>query len=244
MNISFEEGLAVLEALARNSPHSTIHQISSQTHFDETTIQETLKILEATRYISPTSDSSRISLSPKLWSLGFCLKDSSALKRVADRYLSELAMETRESVCAGVIADRDIVLVAGINVPESAVAEFDVGTKRPVQDCALGKAVLAFQPLHVIGEVEKGLSAMTAGAHAPGALRAELELIRSRGYAIHLDEKRGTECEIAVSVRGSGEAVEAAIGISGPSSRLTPDVIPALAEQILATAEKISRQLS
>ena len=244
MNISFEEGLAVLEALARNSRHSTIHQISSQTQFDEATIQETLKILEATRYISSTSNSSHISLSPKLWSLGFCLKDPTDLQRAEDRYLSELAMETRESVCAGVIADKDIVLVAGINVPESAMVAFEVGAKRPVQDCALGKAVLAFQHPRVIGEADRSFPATAAAGRGPEALRAELELIRSRGYAIHFDEKRGAECEIAAPVRFAGEAVEAAIGISGPTSRLTPDAIPALAEHILAAAAKISRQLS
>jgi DNA-binding IclR family transcriptional regulator len=243
MNISFEEGLAVLEALARNSHHSTIHQISSQTHFDESVVQETLKILEATRYISPSSNSSRISLSPKLWSLGFCLKDPTALQRVADRYLSELAMETRESVCAGVIADKDIVLVAGINMPESAVTAFEVGARRPAQDCAMGKAILAFQRPHVISDAERSLSTTAAAGRGPEALRAEFELIRARGYAIHLDEKRGTECEIAAPVRFAGEMVEAAIGISGPSSRLTPDVIPSLGGSILAAAEKISRQL-
>ena len=153
-------------------------------------------------------------------------------------------METRESVYAGVIADKDIVLVAGINSPESAMAAFAVGAKRRVQDCALGKAVLAFHPPQVIDEVERSFSAAATEGSDPEALRAELELIRSRGYAIHLGERRETECEIAAPVRFAGETVEAAIGISGPSSRLTSDAIPALAEHILATAEKISRQLS
>lgn len=84
----------------------------------------------------------------------------------------------------------------------------------------------------------------TALDHRTESLRTELELIRSRGYAIHFDEGRGTECEIAAPVRFAGETIEAAIGISGPSGRLTPDAIPALAEQILAAAEKISEQLS
>ena len=244
MNISFEEGLAVLEALARNTRHSTISQISSQTHFDESTIQETLKILEANSYISLSYNSSRISLSPKLWSLGFCLKDPVALKRVADRFLSELAMETRESVCAAVIADKEVVLVAGINAPESAVAEFEVGTRLPAQDCALGKAILAFQSFQVLNDAEKSRSTGSSAQGGSEAHRRELELIRSRGYAIHFDETCGMECAIAAPVRCAGEAVEAAIGLSGPSSRLTPDVIPALAEHVLAAADRISRQLS
>jgi len=244
MNISFEEGLAILEALARNSRHSTISQIRSQTHFDESTIQETLKILEATRYISLSCTPSRISLSPKLWSLGFCQEDPTALKRVADRYLSELAMETRESARAGVIADQEIVLVAGINMPESAVPELAVGTKLPVRDCALGKAILAFQSAQLIGEAKEIIPATDSAQREPEALRRELELVRSRGYAVHFDETRGMECEIAAPVRCAGESVEAAICLSGPSSRLTPDAIPALAEHVLAAADRISRQLS
>lgn len=243
MNVSFEEGLAVLEAIARNTSHSTVSQISSQTRFDEITVQETLRILETARYVSVSPGSSRVSLSPKLWSLGFCLKDPMVLKRVADRYLSELAIETRESACLGVIADNEIILVAGIDVPEPTMSGFEVGTKLRVCDCALGKAILAFQPAEVIGEVEKSvLPAPTP--HGPEAFRSELELIRSRRYALHCDEAGGMKYEIAAPIHGAGDVVEAAVGISGPRSRLTPDIIPALAEHVLAAARAISRQLN
>lgn len=244
MNVSFEEGLTILEAIARNNSRSTVSQIRSQTRFDERVIQETLKILEATKYIFMSHESSHVSLSLKLWSLGFCLKDPIALKRVADHYLSELALETRESACVGVIADDEIVLAAGIHVPEPAMTEFEAGTRMPVYDCAIGRAILAFQPFEVISEVEKRFSTTAAGEREPEALGRDLERIRSRGYAIHFGERYGMRCEIAAPIRCAGDVVEAAVGISGLSSRLTSDVIPALAGHILAAADGISRQLN
>ncbi len=81
----------------------------------------------------------------ELWD--FATKDPTALQRVADRYLSELAMETRESVCAGVIADKDIVLVAGINSPESAMAAFEIGAKRACKIAPWERPFFAFSPL-------------------------------------------------------------------------------------------------
>ncbi|MGO4407711.1 IclR family transcriptional regulator [Bosea sp. RAF48] len=244
MNISFEEGLAVLEALARSNCPSTISQISLQTRFDEDTIQNTLRILEMTRYVSVSRHSSRVALSPKLWSLGFCLKDPTDLKRVAERHLSKLAMETRESACLAVIADKEIVIAAGINAPEPTVTEFDVGTKVPARHCAAGKSILAFQSLQIMREFETSVFEVAREKSDVEAFRRELELIRARGYAIEFGEAGGMRCEVAAPIRCADGVIEAAVGISGPSNRLTSEVIPVIAENILEAAEEISRELN
>lgn len=152
-------------------------------------------------------------------------------------------MKTRESACVAVIADQEIVFAAGINVPEPTVAEFAVGTKIPAHACAVGKAILAFQPTRVISDVAESLLAAAPANRDPGAFRRELEEIRWRGYATHFDKDGGMNCEIAAPIRYADGVIEAAVGISGSSSRLTPDAIPALAEHILEAAEGISREL-
>lgn len=244
MNVTFEEGLAVLEALASSNCPSTVSQLSSQTHFDEDTVQNTLKILEMSRYISISRHSSRVALSPKLWSLGFCLKDAADLKRVSERHLSKLVMETRESACVAVIADLEVVIAACINAPGPTVTEFEVGSKVPAQNCAAGKAILAFQSPQVISEVEARTVGEARGQFDAGSFRSELEMIRARGFAVNSDETGKMRCEIAAPIRYSGGVVEAAIGISGPSNWVESESISELAENILEAAKQISCELN
>lgn len=243
MNVSFEAGMAVLEALAGSKHPKTIDQIRSQTRFDQEIVQETLRILETTRYISISQASEIITLSPKLWSLGFCSKATADLTRVADHHLSELVMSTGESACMAIIADTEIVVAAGFNVPGPMGAEFEVGTKVPALACAAGKAILAFQSLEVIGELEQSALAAAPTQGDPHAFRREFEDIRSQGYAAHWTGGDSARCEMAAPIRCADGAIHAAVGISGSSSRLTDEVIPAMAEHILEAADRISREL-
>ena len=244
MNVSFETGMAVLEALAGSNCPKTIDQLSSQTNFEQDIFHETLRVLETSRYISISRQSEVVTLSPKLWSLGFCSKAKADLKRVADHHLSELVMSTGESACLAIIADREIVIAAGLNVPGPTGAEFEVGTKLPAQACAAGKAILAFHPLDMIGELEESALATIPAQHDPGAFRRELEEIRLQGYAAHWSECDGRKCEIAAPIRCVDGVIEAAVCISGSPSRLTWEAIPAMAERVLAAAERISRELN
>jgi len=67
-----------------------------------------------------------------------------------------------------------------------------------------------------------------------------LESTRERGYAIDDEEyEPGVRC-IAAPVRGYRGRVEAAVGISGPSVRVTLERVPTLARMVVEAAEQIS----
>ncbi|WP_436167185.1 IclR family transcriptional regulator domain-containing protein [Bosea sp. LjRoot9] len=54
------------------------------------------------------------------------------------------------------------------------------------------KAILAFQPAHIIEGIERNLAVLTPQTvNSLKALQRELSTIRSRGYAVNLGEWRG-----------------------------------------------------
>ena len=91
---------------------------------------------------------------------------------------------------------------------------------------------------------ERGLAAYTPKTITDlGALEAELESIRERGYAIDDEEyDEGLRC-IGAAVRDHSGHVVAALGIGGPVTRITPDRIDALAELVMTAARGLSRRL-
>ena len=74
---------------------------------------------------------------------------------------------------------------------------------------------------------------------SPAALRRQIETIAAQGYAETRGELEIGLDAIAAPVFGPGDAVVAAVGISGPSDRLGHQ-LPQLAELLKTHAQRLS----
>jgi DNA-binding IclR family transcriptional regulator len=74
-------------------------------------------------------------------------------------------------------------------------------------------------------------------------LRAELAAVRTQGYACAIGEIEDGLNAVAAPVRDASGQVVAAVSVSGPAYRVTPDRIPDLATLTRAAAAKISARL-
>ena len=75
------------------------------------------------------------------------------------------------------------------------------------------------------------------------ALKRELERIRDRGYAIDDEEiEDGVRCIAAPILNASNRAV-AAVSVSGPSSRITPDRFQLIGKTMLKAAQELSTRI-
>src|SRR5262249_16741043 len=111
---------------------------------------------------------------------------------------------------------------------------------------AVGKAIMAFLPEERVEDaVQKhGLRPLTRKTVSTLVeLKARLEQIRKRGYAIDDEENEEGVCCVGAVVRGfEGEPV-AAISVSGPTFRLGKENIAMIARSVIAAADGLSRQL-
>ena len=99
-------------------------------------------------------------------------------------------------------------------------------------------------------EVQARLRGVTLQARTPNTattiarLRRDLEQVRRRGYAYDDEElEAGLRCIGAPIYDGAGRPA-AALGISGPATRINAETVEQLAPKVLAAAAEVSARLT
>src|SRR5690349_1387765 len=147
--------------------------------------------------------------------------DDDQLVEGADSTMRALGDLTGETVNLGVARRGTVVQIAQVDSAYFLGSRDWVGTDVPAHCSALGKVLYAHGALPV---PSGPLDALTPESVTTGAaLEAQLPSIRQDGYATTVDELEPGLTGIAAPVRRHG-AVVAALGISGPTSRLAADL--------------------
>ena len=106
---------------------------------------------------------------------------------------------------------------------------------------AVGKVFMAFGRATMPARPLAQLTPQTVTD--PGALREELSTVRRDGFAEAIDELEVGLGAIAAPVRGAGGEVVAALSISGPTIRMTPERISELKPTLIEEARSLSLRL-
>jgi IclR family acetate operon transcriptional repressor len=78
---------------------------------------------------------------------------------------------------------------------------------------------------------------------SPTELRRQLEVIRQQGYGFDDEEYEIGIRAVSAPIRNHEGTVVAVIGMPGPTSRMTLDRIPEIAEAIREAADALSRRM-
>ncbi len=140
----------------------------------------------------------------------------------------------------------ELVLIERLDSAHQLRAFLPLGTRLPLHAASNGKAYLASLP---DSEVERILASDLAPSTGrtvtdPQVLRQEIEEIRRRGYAVTDQGLHDGIAAVAVALRGRGGVVRGCFSVSGPASRLTPDLYQEYGEKALAAGAAIERLLS
>lgn len=155
---------------------------------------------------------------------------------------AELASAVGETVSIAV-EDGGQVLTVDQTVGHSAVTAIDaVGTRQPLHATAAGKVFLAGMSEEKLQRViDLGLPALTdTTLTESAALREQLDLVRSRGWATTVEECEVGLVALAMPVLSLGGTLVAALTISGPAFRIDDRTIPGLLAELEVAAARFS----
>lgn len=148
----------------------------------------------------------------------------------------------------GALHGGGVLVVHHVFRPDSSLQILEVGEVLPLHATALGKAVLAYLPEEVQGDLlEDGLAKLTGHTHATmGPLRRDLGAVHERGYAVEREEAVLGEAGVAAPIFDRTAAPVGAVGIAGPrepSACSDGAASRGVAAAVLEAARGISRDL-
>lgn len=225
-----ELGISAL-AMRLNLAKSTVHRLAST-------------LLEA-GMLEQNRETGKYRLGLALFEMGSLVRRKIDFSLEAKPWLMSLREQTGETVDLSILDHGGVVCVNFLESQKVHRITSGIGLRKPAHCTAEGKALIAFQPPAELGRiVALGLERRTPRTiTTAAALGEELARIRSRGYAIDDEEYELGVRSIAAPIRDdSGNAV-AAVGVAGPTQRLTKSRLQALARPVEEAAQAISMRL-
>lgn len=229
----------ILEELSR-SELLGLREVTQTTRIPKSTVFRILSTLMDLGYVTREANRS-YRVNPKLGRLVRDGATSETLRRLALPLMLDLRDKYGETVNLGV---RRLDKVTYLEVVPSEFAlrlQESRGASVPAHASALGKAILAFSPPNLVGELVRGRKLESVTEHTisdPDAFLAELKRVRNAGVAFDRGEGSMLATCIGAPILDTNGYAVAAMSISGPASRFNPKKrSPVIASLLKGTSE-------
>lgn len=242
---SLIRALSILDALAESEDGLSLTALAKAVGLPPSSAHRLLTTLQRKRFVRFEPGAMTWRVGVQAFVVGNAFARSREVVPFAMPFMRQLMDKTGETVNLYVPNDGQAICIAQVQSRQVIRAISRPGGTVPLQRSAAGKAMLARMAR---SEVEDILSAHgrrdpeDASAVDPSKLRAEIEAVRARGFALDDEEVApGLRC-IAVPILDEHGAAQAAMSIAGPITRLTDQRLARLAEMVVAAGEAVTRE--
>lgn len=244
METTVVKGFKVLEALARSPGNRTLTDLAAECGMSKSNVHRLLGTLEECGYVGRDADTRTYKATLRLWELGVRVYSRLDLTTYAARHLRELALVTEETTHLSVFDGEGVLYLDKVDGIHAVRTYVNVGDRAPAYCSSTGKAILAYLPDETIRRVSSDLRPFTENTvRTPAQLRADLELIRQRGYSETRGEYRAGVLGFSAAIRSPSGQPLGAIGVAGPEERMRLRDVDATIQAVLTAARRIEADL-
>lgn len=242
-----ERTFAILDIFDEQRSDWSTTEIARSLALPVPTVHRILTALKRRGYVSQHDETKRFRLGVAALQLGDRARAVVDLRSVAMPNLRDLANDTGETALLTVLTpqrDRGMCLER-VETAQPLRLSVSPGRQLPLHAGASQKALLAYlSDDEVEALIARGLERMChATITDPSMLRQELSTIRRRGWASSFEETNVGVWGVAVPVVGAHGEVVCAVGIAGPSARLTSERVRSDVFRVHAAAAAIGATL-
>ncbi|MGP4015929.1 IclR family transcriptional regulator [Saccharopolyspora sp. 5N708] len=232
----------VLAAFSTERPELSLPEIRRATGFPPSTCQRIVANLVAEGFLDRTGDRYRIGLSLAYWAAP-ASTGLDVVQQLAP-IVRELRDETGETSCIYRREGNLRVCVAMAETHHAVRREMHVGKLMPLHAGSASRVLLAWDDEAAEVVLESELARYTDFTITDAELlRIALAQTRKQGFAITSEERDAGAASVSAPVFDAQGHLVAAIGISGPTNRLTPQRCHDWTPRVQTAAREASRQL-
>jgi IclR family acetate operon transcriptional repressor len=237
---SIARAFYLLELITAAGGELAISELADRSGLPLPTIHRIIRTLSTSGYVIQ-QPSRRYALGPRLIGLGETA--SRMLGAWVRPRLTDLVDALGETANMAILDGDKAVYIAQVPSKHSMRMFTEVGRRVDLHCTGVGKALLAQLPPATALEIvrQTGMPARTKHSITdPDQLMKALAQVRERGYVIDDGEQEiGVRC-VAVPVTGAPSLTT--ISVSGPETRLTPEIVERVVPHLLDAAAGLDRQ--
>ena len=243
---SVDRALSILEVLSDYNGGLGITEISNKVGLHKSTVHRLLGTLAYKGYVVQENETNKYKVTLKLFELGNKKVESMDILAISKSYAKELMKKVNEVVHFVIREGNNIVYIDKVEADNTIRMASTIGRRSPLYCTSVGKAILAQLPDEEVKEIwnSSKIEKLTESTITDlKDMKKELEKVRQKGYAVDNEENEpGVRC-IGAPVFNRFGKVEGAISISGPTIRVTEDVVERFAKEVVKYASLISKEL-
>lgn len=238
-----ERAVAVLECFSRKEPVLGVTEIGQRLGLRKSSVHRLLVVMTRHALIDRDPGTQRYRLGHKLIHLGNLSARQYQLRDLALPVMRRVWEKSGETVTLSIRIGDQRMYLDQIESLEEVRVTVDIGRPLPLYCGASGKIFLAFMDPVEVDRIlgTRPLPPLTpATVVDPDRVRQDLVQVRAQGCAMSLGERVAGVHALAAPLRSSTGDVVAAIGLSGPASRLTAERLADRAPYLLEAATEMS----
>jgi IclR family transcriptional regulator, acetate operon repressor len=206
-----------------------------------------LAMLEYHRFAQQDPETKIYAAGPGLLEVGLSVLGSIDIRAVARPALEQLVEDVEETVHLVTLHGSSVLFLDSVETPRSVRVGARVGNVMLAHCTASGKAILAQlkpEQLHQLYPKERLTQMTPRSLLTLRELEAELDAIRTRGYATNFGESEADVAAVAVAIGGQPGNRRASVTVSAPIGRLDRDRVEEIAAATRRCADEIERRSS
>jgi DNA-binding IclR family transcriptional regulator len=241
---SLEKATKILDLLAASGDLS-VSEIGRKLGMHRSAIHRFLATLKSLGYLEQTEDSN-YRLSFKLFELGMSVANRIEIRKIVHPFLIGLRARHEETANLAILDGLDIVYIDKIESPHLLRMDLAIGCRIPAYLSALGRVILAFRLENEVVRLFRGFKFTRRTPKTLSSLPDLLERLRvigGQGYEVNDEEFEIGIRGLAVPLFNHTGSCIGAIGLAGPTLRISDEKINGMKEDLIAVGKTISMRL-
>ncbi len=237
------KALSILEFIAHNQPVQPA-VMTRELKLTRANVHRLLATLMRTGYIEKGQSGYQLSL--KLFQLGSTVPIKEQLRDLAREQMHQLERIVRENVYLTVLYNDQVIAIEEVKSVHTVILNPDIVYTYPVNSCASGKMILSSYTGENLNAYLSSLAMVKRTEHTimdKEEFRRQIIESGEKGYALELLEHGDHLNSVASPIRDRNGDVIAAIGVSGPSMRLTEEKLMECIEPLKTCAALVTEKL-